>query len=237
MQLTSWGRYPRVEAEILQPAHSAALQQMLARPGADAPLIPRGAGRSYGDSSLAARVLSSRYLDAFMELEADGRRLRCGAGTSLDDILKLIVPRGLFLPVVSGTRYVSVGGAIAADIHGKNHHRDGSFCDWIESFNLVLASGETVSCSPSHNAELFHASCGGMGLTGFILDATLKLEAIGSSYLLSRSLPAEGLQQCLQLLQQHNDSRYSVAWIDCLAQGSKLGRGIVHLADQQLREN
>ena len=146
-------------------------------------MIPRGAGRSYGDSALAARVLSSRYLDDFISLDRRALTIRCGAGTTLAEILRVCVPQGLFLPVLSGTKTVTIGGAIAADIHGKNHHVDGSFCDHIERFTLLLPSGETAVCSATENKEYFQATCGGMGLTGMILDATISLKKVPSAFI------------------------------------------------------
>ena len=118
-------------------------------------MIPRGGGRSYGDSALATRVLSSRYLNDFITLDRRALTIRCGAGTTLAEILRVCVPQGLFLPVLSGTKYTTLGGAIAADIHGKNHHIDGSFCDHIERFNLLLPSGETAVCSTPRMKNTF----------------------------------------------------------------------------------
>lgn len=192
-------------------------------------MIPRGAGRSYGDSALAARVLSSRYLDDFISLDRRALTIRCGAGITLAEILRVCVPQGLFLPVLSGTKTVTIGGAIAADIHGKNHHVDGSFCDHIERFTLLLPSGETAVCSPTENIEYFQATCGGMGLTGMILDATISLKKVPSAFISAQSIPTTNLEESLALLRQHNDKQYVVAWVDCLAKASALGRGVIHL--------
>lgn len=194
-------------------------------------LICRGAGRSYGDSSLADKIISSRFLDSFLELNETQNTIRCGAGVSLDAILKLCIPRGLFLKVVPGTRYVSVGGAIAADIHGKNHHVDGSFCNHVQSISLMLASGEIFFCSEHENSELFHASCGGMGLTGIIVDATIVLDKISSTSIQQQSLVANNLRECFDLLEENNSSKYSVAWLDCLSRGNELGRSMVFLGE------
>lgn len=229
MELSGWGRHPRIEAEILTPPGPAAVGVLLAAGGAA--LIPRGAGRSYGDSALAATVLSSRYLDHFLEFDRPRLRLRCGAGLTLGEILALIVPHGAFLPVLPGTRFVTIGGAIAADIHGKNHHVDGSFCDHVSELRLALADGEIVRCSRAENAELFAATCGGMGLTGVILETTLELMPIVSPCIRNRTLAAANLEDCLATLNAHRDSKYAVAWIDCLSRGERLGRGIVHLGE------
>ena len=176
MHLHGWGRYPIVDAELQSPASAQALTSLLGA-GSDQ-LIPRGAGCSYGDSALGKHVISSRFLDNFYSLNEEQGLLHCGAGLTLVQLLAILIPKGLFLPVMPGTRHVSVGGAIAADIHGKNHHCDGCFGDHVESLTLALANGELIRCSAKQNAELFHATCGGMGLTGVIVDAQLRLEKV-----------------------------------------------------------
>ncbi len=236
MEVYGWGRYPVTSAELLAPTDAASLNKLLCAKQSS-PAIPRGAGRSYGDSSLSSRLLSSRFLDNFLELNTENSYIRCGAGINLDGVLKICIPQGLFLPVLPGTKFVSVGGAIAADVHGKNHHRDGSFCDHVESFRLMLASGEVVNCSRDDNRELFHASCGGMGLTGVLLDATLKLIAINSSNISQQSLVAKNLEESFELINDYDDSKYSVAWLDCLSTGSSLGRSIVYLGEHTREAN
>ena len=231
MELHGWGRYPRVEAEVLEPLNADALHALLSVKRPKPAFISRGAGKSYGDSALAGRVLSSRFLDSFIALEEDNSRLRCGAGVTLAEILKVSVPRGWFLPVLPGTKFVTVGGAIAADVHGKNHHRDGSFCAHVQELSLVLASGEVLVCNRQQNSDVFHATCGGMGLTGVILDATLDFQKVSSVLVNRRSLPARNLEHCMELIEENNASTYSVAWLDCLSGGSSLGRSILHLGE------
>ena len=133
--------------------------------------------------------------------------VRCGAGVTLDNILKVCIPKGWFLPVLPGTKFVTVGGAIAADIHGKNHHCDGSFCDYVHELTLASASGEVLRCSRSNNSDLFHATCGGMGLTGIIIDATVSLENVPSVLIKRQSLPASNLKQCFELIEEYNDKK------------------------------
>ena len=228
MHLSGWGRYPSAEASILAPRDAGSIKRILQNVVGPR-IIPRGAGRSYGDSALATKVLSSRYLNHFITLDTDALTICAGAGATLAEILRLCVPLGLFLPVLSGTKYVSLGGAIAADIHGKNHHVDGSFCDHIDSFTLLLPNGGTIVCSQTENADLFRATCGGMGLTGIILDAAISLKKVPSAFIEALSVPAANLEESLALLQHYNKNQYVVAWIDCLAKGSALGRGIIHL--------
>ncbi len=237
MEVTGWGRFPKITAEIFEPADSQSLQKFLSSQNKSSKCISRGAGRSYGDSSLAAQLLSSRFLDNFLDLDEDRKTVRCGSGISLGDILKVCIPRGLFLNVLPGTKQVSLGGAIAADVHGKNHHRDGSFCDSVESISLVLASGELVSCSRNENADLFRSTCAGMGLTGVIVDATLTLQKISSTYIKQECLVANNLQESFDLIEANNDSMYSVAWLDCLSQGQELGRSLLYLGEHAEANN
>ena len=188
MQLHGWGRFPRKDANLLEPSSPESFLEIVSEKEIAGSLIARGAGRSYGDSALADTVLSSRFLDSFLEINSTNNTIRCGAGVSMDTLLKVVIPHGLFLPVLPGTKHVSVGGAIAADIHGKNHHQDGSFCDHVERFSLLLSSGKTIECSPTENKDAFCATCGGMGLTGVILEVTLKLEKVPSVTIKRKSI-------------------------------------------------
>ncbi|GJM12430.1 MAG: FAD-linked oxidase [Pseudohongiella sp.] len=237
MEATGWGRYPKTTAELIQPADSQALQKHISSQKKVDSCIGRGAGRSYGDSALSAQLVSSRFLDSFLSLDEQAKMLRCGAGISLGEILRVCLPRGLFLPVLPGTKAVSVGGAIAADVHGKNHHLDGSFCKHVQSLTLVLASGELISCSETENPELFRATCGGMGLTGVIVEACLSLTPVSSSYIEQRSLVANNLEECFAHIEDNSDSKYSVAWLDCLATGNDLGRSILYLGEHAPSKN
>lgn len=237
MEAMGWGRYPKTTADLIEPADSQSLQKHIAAQKKSAACIPRGAGRSYGDSALAARLVGSRFLDNFLAIDEQHKTVRCGAGIALGDILKVCVPRGLFLPVLPGTKAVSVGGAIAADVHGKNHHLDGSFCQHVRQISLVLASGELVTCSETENAELFRATCGGMGLTGVIAEATLSLAAVSSSYIDQRNLVAGNLEECFEHIENNGDSKYSVAWLDCLATGDRLGRSVLYLGEHAPAKN
>jgi FAD/FMN-containing dehydrogenase len=196
-----------------------------------APLIVRGSGRSYGDSALGGQVLSTRHLDHFKAFDPATGLLTCEAGVSLDTILRTFVPRGWFLPVTPGTRFVTVGGAIASDVHGKNHHGDGTFGLHVRSIEMLLGNGETVTASPAENTDLFHATCGGMGLTGVILSTTVQLKPIGASDIIETTIKAPSLNAVLHAFDAHAASTYSVAWIDCLARGGSLGRSLLMLGE------
>ena len=231
MQLQGWGRYPVQEGTLTEPDNTDALRQLLTGQKSTVPLIARGAGRSYGDSAIAANVVGTRYFDNFHSFDQTSGVLRCDAGVSLEQILQLTIPAGWFLPVVPGTSQITVAGAIASDVHGKNHHRDGCFSSFVNEFSLLLANGETVRVSRDQNRDLFRATCGGMGLTGIILEASLQLRAITSSAIQQRTRPAESLSAIMALFEEYDDAHYSVAWLDCLAAGQALGRSILFLGE------
>lgn len=228
MLIHGWGRYPRVEAQLQTPLTASGARATVAAEGA---LIGRGLGRSYGDSALAGRILSTRQLQHLLAFDERSGVLRCAAGISLAELLEVLVPRGWFLPVTPGTRFVSVGGAIASDVHGKNHHQDGCFSEFVECFDLLLADGSRVTCSRSEHAELFQATCGGMGLTGVILEASLRLRRIDSAYIEQTTFKAQNLEEALALLEAQHGASYSVAWIDCLASGPALGRSLLMVGE------
>jgi FAD/FMN-containing dehydrogenase len=209
--------HPRQASDVLRLLQERVYEQ-------PEPLIPRGLGRSYGDSSLADRVIDLTPLDHFVAFDEGSGLLTCSAGTSLGQILAAFVPRGWFLPVVPGTKHVTVGGAIASDVHGKNHHLDGSFSDHVTELTVATVAAGAVTCSPEIESELFRATCGGMGLTGVILQATLRLKPITSSDIVETVVKARNLGHLFDLFDERADAPYSVAWVDCLASGSALGR-------------
>jgi len=231
MLVHGWGRYPIVESDCQAPGDKHSLKNTLANREPGAGLIARGAGRSYGDSAIAESILETRYLDNFIEFDHVNGLLKCEAGVGIADVLKTIVPKGWFLPVVPGTRFPTIGGAVAADVHGKNHHLDGCFSEFVLEFDLLTAGGEIFSCSRSNNPEIFRATCGGMGLTGIILSITLQLKQIPSTYLRESTLVASNLEQVFELFEEHSNVPYSVAWLDCVATNAKQGRSIVSLGE------
>lgn len=197
-------------------------------------VLPRGNGRSYGDSCLnpGGTLLDARGLDRFIAFDPASGVLRCEAGLTLDALLALVVPQGWFLPVTPGTRYVTVGGAIANDVHGKNHHHVGTFGHHVMRFELLRSNGERVICSPSERAGLFGATVGGLGLTGLIVWAELQLRRIPGPWMESESIRFGGLDEFFELSRTSAATHeYSVAWIDCLASGRALGRGHFIRAD------
>lgn len=228
MLIHGWGCYPKIEASIAYPLTSAQCVDFLAH---KAPLISYGLRRSYGDSGLAPYVLDMRYLNHFISFDESTGLLRCYAGVSLANILEHFVERGWFLPVTPGTRFVTVGGAIASDVHGKNHHLVGTFSQFVLAIELLLGNGERVVTSPNCKPDLFHATCGGMGLTGLILSATLQLKPIKSHRMVQTSIKVPNLEALLSAFAEQANSSYSVAWIDCLAPKKQLGRSILVLGE------
>jgi FAD/FMN-containing dehydrogenase len=191
-------------------------------------------GRSYGDSALAPHIVNTCRLDHFLSFDGITGALSCEAGVVLADILALFVPRGWFLRVTPGTKFVTVGGAIASDVHGKNHHLEGTFSQHVGWLQLLLGNGQIVSCSPTENGELFYATCGGMGLTGVILAAEIRLRRIESSAIVETTTKTSNLEGALEIFAENHASTYSVAWIDCVSSGKNLGRSLVMLGEHAL---
>jgi decaprenylphospho-beta-D-ribofuranose 2-oxidase len=226
MQLAGWGRYPRHETEVFEPHEPVDATRLT---GANDGIVARGNGRAYGDAAIGLdKTLLTRRLNRMISFDPSSGRLEVEAGVLLADILDFAIPRGFFPPVVPGTKFVSIGGMIAADVHGKNHHVDGSFGRHVETFDLALPDGRRVTCSAQDNSELFQATIGGMGLTGTILSATFVLRRIETSLIRQRTIVAADLDAALAALETTLDATYSVAWIDCLARGASMGRALVY---------
>lgn len=227
--LAGWGNYPSFPTELLEPRAPEAVSKLVAERSG---LIARGNGRAYGDAAIGQHfTVLSTGLNRMRSFDPQTRLLTVESGVLLADILDVFVPRGYFPKVVPGTKLVTIGGAIAADVHGKNHHRDGGFGDNLESLRLVLPNGETVTCSRSQNTELFAATIGGMGLTGVILEATIPLRRIETGWLLQQTKVAKDLDSAIAALESSESATYSVAWIDCLARGASLGRSLIYSAE------
>jgi len=224
MKVANWGNYPVAEAELVD---FRSEKEVPEKTGSQESWIPRGLGRCYGDSSLAEHILSTTSFNRFLGFDEQNGLLTVQSGVSLADVLEVIVPKGWFLPVTPGTKFVTVGGAIAADVHGKNHHSEGTFSRYVKRFSLLTPGAGLLECSPVENAEVFWATCGGMGLTGLIMDATFSLKKIETSYIRETSLKVKNLDQALEVFEQSMGYTYSVAWLDCLAKGKNLGRSII----------
>lgn len=223
----SWGRYPKVTDEYV--AHMAHIDGPLPLPSDYGKVLAYGLGRSYGDSCLndTQTIIPCSGFDKFISFDQNTGMLRAQAGVSLATILEVFVPRGWFLPVTPGTKFVTLGGAIANDIHGKNHHVAGTFGRHITQFGLLRSSGEHLTCSPNENSNLYAATIGGMGLTGLITWVELKLRAIRSPYLNTRTTKFRNLDEFFDISRESDaEFEYSVSWVDCTSEGSNLGRGL-----------
>jgi len=226
--ISGWGGYPTHDALVVTPLSlSACKAQLQYHPS----LIARGMGRSYGDSANAATVFQTTYCDHFIAFDSDAGLLTVEAGITLRDILKVTVKHGWFLPVTPGTSFVTVGGAIASDVHGKNHHVAGTFGQHVVSMTLLLGTGEVVTTSSTQLPDLFHATCGGMGLTGVILTAAIQLIPIKSAFINQKTIKAGSLEEACEAFEANSAAAYSVAWIDCLRTGQHLGRSVLMVGE------
>ena len=227
----SWGRYPKLQAELV-PLHWTSDFPLVEH---NAKQLPVGLGRSYGDVCLLENgtLLQTTGMSRLLRFDPENNVLCCEAGASLAQILDFAVPRGLFLSVTPGTKYVTVGGAIANDIHGKNHHVAGTFGRHVLRFELVRSDGSRMVCSPTQNAEWFRATIGGMGLTGLITWAEISLRPMASRIIQGRNDQFHGVDEFLAL-SKASGSEYSVAWIDCVSNGGNFARGIFMQGDHAL---
>jgi FAD/FMN-containing dehydrogenase len=223
----SWGRYPIVKPRQVIPIFWR--NELPDLSSFEQPVLPFAYGRSYGDSCLneGGIALDTTYLKRFIAFDETQGVLRCEAGVSLAEVLDLVVPRGWFLPVSPGTKFVSVGGAIANDIHGKNHHKAGTFGCHVTCFELLRSNGERLLCSPNQHNELFCATIGGLGLTGVILWAEFRLKPIANPFISMERIRYSSLAEFMDIsAESDTDFEYTVAWVDCLASGRQLGRGL-----------
>jgi FAD/FMN-containing dehydrogenase len=224
LERLSWGRYPRQSAGAVVPMGWR--HDPLPAGGC---LLPRGSGRSYGDSCLNAggTLVDTAPLDHVIAFDRATGILRCEAGMTLARILELVVPAGWFLPVTPGTRFVTLGGAIANDVHGKNHHAAGTFGCHVRRFELLRSDGARLECAPDSHVELFAATIGGLGLTGLVTWAEIALRPIRSARLDAETVPFSGVDEFLDLSRESNERfEHTVAWVDATARGNRLGRGL-----------
>jgi decaprenylphospho-beta-D-ribofuranose 2-oxidase len=233
--IANWGNFPKMEAQEIDTKH---IVKLLNDETATGSFIARGNGRCYGDAALNETVVSTLDLKYFIDFDVEKGEMECQSGVLFSDLLDFLVPRGFFLPVTPGTQFITLGGAIAADVHGKNHHVDGCFSEFVLDFQLLTSSGTIIRCSENENAKAYWQTIGGMGLTGVILSARFRLKKIENSYIYQESIKAKNLDEVFALFEDSKDWTYTVAWIDCLQKGKQLGRSVLmrgeHATNDQL---
>ncbi|AZB25229.1 FAD-binding oxidoreductase [Chryseobacterium bernardetii] len=223
-KVTNWGNFPVVEKEMRSEDSFKNIKEFVLSHNE---VIARGNGRCYGDASLGESIFSTKKLNKFISFDRLNGVIECESGVLLSEVLEISVPQGYFLYVTPGTKFVSVGGAIASDVHGKNHHAEGCFSEYVIEFKLMIENGEIITCSREENSEKFWATIGGMGLTGIILTAKFKLKNIESAYIRQESIKADNLDEIFRLFDESESWTYTVAWIDCLQKGKNIGRSIL----------
>lgn len=222
--LSGWGQYPLIDAELSTPRSEDDLRKMVLKGAA----IARGNGRAYGDSAISKNnTLHMRHFNRMLAFDDERGMLVAEAGVLLADIINTYLPLGWFPFVTPGTKFVTLGGMIAADVHGKNHHKEGSFSNYVDWIDILASDGSVLRCSPYVNTELFEWTLGGMGLTGIILRAAIRLRAVPTAWIEQRTIVAKNLTHAIELIEQSQDVTYSVAWIDCLQKGKSAGRSLV----------
>ena len=227
-KISGWANYPIVEATVTTPQDVDQVRRCVL---ANHQIIARGNGKSYGDAALGNHVLSTLGLRSILDFDPVEGVISCQAGVLLSDLLPTIVAAGWFFHVTPGIKHITVGGAIASDVHGKNHPIKGCFSDWLISFELMTADGEILVCSRQQHASLFWQTCGGMGWTGIITSACFQLQRITSSRMTQKTIRCPNLETLFQVFMEHRSGSYAAAWIDTTSKGSSLGRGAVHLAE------
>ncbi|WP_165323801.1 FAD-binding oxidoreductase [Rhizorhabdus phycosphaerae] len=228
VELTGWGLYPRRPTRLRRAGNAAAIAALLDPAG----MIARGNGRAYGDPAIGlSTTIDMRRLDRLIAFDDATGLLVAEAGLTLAEIIDIFLPRGWFPAVTPGTKFVTLGGAIAADVHGKNHHGEGSFRRHVAWFDLLGPDGVERRCSSDEHAELFHWTMGGMGLTGTILRAAVWLRPVETAWIRQRTIPTASLAETMDAFEANAAATYSVAWIDTLAAGRSLGRSILMLGE------
>ncbi len=226
-ELEGWGRYPVAEQRCARPERRREVREAIEERDGES-VLAYGLGRSYGDAALndRGRAILTERLDRMLGFDPEEGWLKVEAGVSLEEIIETFLPRGYFPPVVPGTQFVTVGGAVGCNIHGKNHHVAGCFGDHVRRLEMLTADGEVVTCDRETHPELFEATVGGMGLTGLILSAELQLRPVESPAIELESIRVDNLDEFFEVSAESGDYTHTVSWIDCVASGDAMGRGI-----------
>ncbi|HBQ22246.1 MAG TPA: FAD-linked oxidase [Alphaproteobacteria bacterium] len=229
MMLSGWGRHPNIEAQFHQPRSLDQLQALL---HASSDLIARGNGRAYGDSAINANsTIDMRFFNRLLNFNNDTGLLVAEPGVTFSDIISAFLPRGWFPLITPGSKFVTLGGAVAADVHGKNHHKDGSFRECVDWLEIMGSDGQLQRCSRDENCMLFDHTLGGMGLTGIIVRVAMRLRRVESGWIHQNIVPAANLEAVMAEFEKADSATYSVAWINCLSSGKNLGQSLLMLGE------
>ncbi len=227
-EITGWGLYPRFNVLKKNPKNIDELTEAAKTPS----LIARGNGRSYGDSSInKVNTIDMKNFNRFLHFDESEGLLVAEAGVLLKDVIDTFLPRGWFPSVTPGTKYVTIGGMVAANVHGKNHKNSGSFGNYVHWIEIINIDGEIVRCSRNENSDLFFWTLGGMGLTGIILNVAFFLKSVKTAWIKETTLVAKNISEAFRFFEDNLNSPYSVAWIDCYTKGKSLGRSLVMLGE------
>ncbi len=229
--LSGWGNFPQTQATVFYPSNEEDLKKIFQK----SRLIPRGMGRSYADQATnkGESVINMTRFSHFLSFDEKQGVLECEAGATLDDIITCFAPRGWFPMITPGTKFITIGGAIANDVHGKAHHVHGSFVNSVLAFSIMLSDGTLKRASRDENADLFWASFGGLGLLGTIISASIRLRKIETTYFQTKAIDIKNLDHLFDALDENDQEyHYSVAWVDSLAKGDHLGRGVLSVGNR-----
>lgn len=229
MKLSGWGKFPILDANIFEPRD---IPELVTVAQDKKSIIARGNGRAYGDSAISeCATISMRFFNRLLAFNNSSGQLVAESGVILADIIATFLPQGWFPAVAPGTQFVTLGGMIAADVHGKNHHKEGGFRECVDWIDIIGIDGEVRRCSRSNHAELFDCTLGGMGLTGIILRVAIRLRSVETGWIRQKTIVASNLKAAMKVFEDESNSTYSVAWIDCLSTGQNLGRSVVMLGE------
>ena len=232
-KLTGWANYPQCDSSVAYPTTLEELKTLVSEKN----IIARGNARSYGDSSISKSItVDMKNFRNIIDLNEDTGEITAEAGVLLSDLIIKYLPKGFFPYVTPGTKYVTLGGMIASDIHGKNHHVEGSISNYVSWIDVIQADGSIIRCSKAENEELFNWTVGGMGLTGIIYRACVRFKKVESSWITSRKIITHDLEHTIDVMENNLDTTYSVAWIDCISKAPCQGRSVVLLGEHSKKE-
>ena len=232
--LTGWGNYPQCDSLVASPSTLDELKTL----AKEKTIIARGNARSYGDSSISKHItIEMKNFNKIIDFNKDTGEITAEAGVILSELIFKYLPIGFFPYVTPGTKYVSVGGMIASNIHGKNHHIEGSMSNYVVWVDVIQNDGSIIRCSKTDNPELFNWTIGGMGLTGIIYRACFRFKKVKSSWITSKKVITKNLEDTIDAMENNINATYSVAWIDCISKGSSQGRSVVLLGEHSTEKD